>query len=438
MTDLYFTKGHKNLLSLAFSGVFFFFMGCKRDTGAVQTLNLTNISSITLTDRAICIAREALKKNNNLNLFPLLVSGKDTIPSQVNDLDGDGVWDQLFFVINIEAKEKKTVQLSWVSSIPEFPLKTSVRFRKRESKDEIAKPANEEILLANQVPAALGFQKYQTDGPTWENDKVGFRHYLDGRNATDIFGKKKAEITPENVGMDSVGVLKDNYHVMHHWGRDIFPVGNSIGLGGFALLSGNKVERLGILSKDTLSNIEKTIFKIVGTGPVNSVLSYDYQNWNSSSGHVYQAQEVTSIWPGIYGYKKTVRLERLKEDDLLLVGLSNINNRKSLKEVKVGNFVCLIQHDSLTYDRKWILGTAIIVPQKGYNGYMVAPKEGQLTDSYLAKLRVENGESISYYGIAGWELSQDPNFKDPAHFTDYVTNLASQLSSEVVVEIKEN
>ncbi|MFI0429353.1 DUF4861 family protein [Mariniflexile sp. HMF6888] len=440
MAGLYFISRYqyKDLLSLVFLGVFLLFFGCNGESDVVQTLYLTNSSIIDLTDKAICIDRDEFKKDYSLNHFPLLISGKDTIPSQVNDLNGDEVWDQLFFVINLAAKENKMVQLFWVSTIPEFPVKTNVRFRKRESRDKLAKPANEEILLANQVPAALGFQKYQTDGPMWENDKVAFRHYLDGRNAIDIFGKKNAEITPSNVGVDSVGVLKDNYHVMHYWGRDIFPVGNSIGLGGFALLSGNKIERLGILSKDTLSNIEKTIFKIVENGPINSVLSYDYQNWRSSSGKVYRAQEVTSIWPGIYGYKNTVKMEGLKKEDLLLVGLSNINNRKPLKEIKVGNFICLIQHDSLTYNRQWILGTAIIVPKKGYNGYMAAPKEGQLTDSYLAKLKVENGEPISYYGVAGWELSQDPNFKDSTYFTNYVTKLASQLSTEVTVEIKEN
>jgi hypothetical protein len=32
------------------------------------------------------------------------------------------------------------------------------------------------------------------EGPGWESDLVGYRFYLDWRNATDVFGKK----TPEN------------------------------------------------------------------------------------------------------------------------------------------------------------------------------------------------------------------------------------------------
>ena len=61
-------------------------------------------------------------------------------------------------------------------------------------------PATEEVLPANEVYKALGYQRYQTDGPSWENDKVGFRHYLDGRNSKDVFGKKTPPPSPFDRG----------------------------------------------------------------------------------------------------------------------------------------------------------------------------------------------------------------------------------------------
>ncbi len=108
----------------------------------------------------------------------------------MNDLDGDGKWDELFLVTDFAPNEKKIATLSWSLKDPKFPIKTSVRFGKREAKDLPVQPATQEVLMANQVHKTLGFQKYQTDGPSWENDKVGFRHYLDGRNSKDVFGKK--------------------------------------------------------------------------------------------------------------------------------------------------------------------------------------------------------------------------------------------------------
>ncbi len=376
------------------------FVGCKTYKNTTETgIVLSNDSNLELTDKPISIARKLLPVNNSTNNYPVLIYKNDTIPSQVNDLDGDGKWDELFVVANFLANEKKNTKLVWVKNAPKFTVRTSVRFGKREAENIPLQPATEETVNASQVYKTLGFQKYQTDGPTWENDKIGFRHYLDGRNSKDVFGKKIPAITPENVGINSKGAVEDNYHVMNDWGRDIFPVGNSAGLGGYALLVGDQINRLGILGTDSLNNIEKTTFKIVSEGPENSILSYDFHNWNAS-GNKYQAKEITSIWPGMYGYKNTVTLDGLKGNEMLLIALSNINNQKPLNVVESGNFVCLMQHDKLGYNREWIMGTAIIVPKKDYNGYMEAPKTGQLTNSYLAKFKVENNEPISYYAIA--------------------------------------
>ncbi|MFD0990124.1 DUF4861 domain-containing protein [Mariniflexile jejuense] len=409
-------------------------MACKtqkQDT----IISLTNASDILLTDKPVVIKRNQFSNTISSSQFPLLLIGTDTIPSQMNDIDADGNWDELFFVINFSANETKNIQLKWIDTKPSYEVKTSVRFGKRSSKNTPVQPATDELLLANEVHKALGYQPYQTDGPTWENDKVGFRHYLDGRNAKDVFAKKTAAITPENVGIDSVGGVEDNYHVMHDWGRDVFPVGNSVGLGGFAMLINDKVERLGITTNDTLNNIEKTTFKVTAEGSVNSILSYEYQNWEVS-GNKYQAQETTSIWPGMYGYKNTVSLSGLKGNETLLIGLSNINNEKGLNTVNVGDWVCLIQHDKLTYERQWVMGTALIIPKTSFKGVMEAPKEGQLTNSYLAKFKVENNKPISYYAIAACELSEDKNFIDSEYFTNYVVNLAKQLATEINIEIK--
>jgi len=409
-------------------------VGCKEQE-QITTIKLSNDSDNLLTDKAIIIKRTQLSKISSNNEFAILINKTDTIPSQLNDTNNDGAWDELFFVANFSAKETKTMQLKWIATNPNYVVRTSARFGKIASKDAAVEPASEEVLPANEVYKALGYQRYQTDGPSWENDKVGFRHYLDGRNSKDVFGKKTPGMTPETVGIDSLGGVEDNYHVMHDWGRDIFPVGNSVGLGGYALLVGDEIDRLGITLNDTLNNIEKTTFKIVAEGPVNSILSYNYHNWEAS-GNKYQVKETTSIWPGMYGYENTVSIDGLKGDEMLLIGLSNINNQKPLKVVEIENWVCLIQHDSLTYDRKWIMGTAIIVPKKGYNGYMEAPKTGQLTDSYLAKFKVENNQPLSYYAIAGWELSADKNFKDATYFNNYVINLIKQLATEIKIEIK--
>ena len=116
----------------------------------------------------------------------------DTIPAQLDDLNQDNKWDELFFVVNLPANNTQTFSLQWVASPLSFTKRTSIRFGKRMSAQEHVQPALSEAVYAADMPKKMGFQRYQTDGPSWENDKVGFRHYLDGRNAKDVFGKKVA------------------------------------------------------------------------------------------------------------------------------------------------------------------------------------------------------------------------------------------------------
>src|SRR5680860_867733 len=408
---------------------------CIKEVEKKQEIQLANTSDITLMDKAVSIRREQLTTADSLQNYPVLFNGTDTIPSQVNDINGDREWDELFLVANFDPKESKTLQLKWVGNAPEFPIRTSARFGKRASAETPVEPKMQETLTAKELPKSLGYQQYQTDGPSWENDKVGFRHYLDGRNAKDLFGKKTAEISPENVGINTDGAVEDNYHVMEDWGRDILSVGNSVGLGGYGLAVGDSLMRLGVTVDDSVNNVEKTTFKILAEGPVNSVLGYDYSGWKPSN-RSYDVKERTSIWPGMYGYKNTVSVSGLQGDENLIVGLVNINAEKPLTEITDNDtYVILYTHDKQIYEKEWWLGMALIVPKQLYKGYFEAPKTGKLSNTFLARLKIENNRPVSYYAVAGWELS-DKRFKEEAYFVAYVKQLTAELSAQIDIEIK--
>ena len=97
-------------------------------------------------------------------------------------------------------------------------------------------------------------------------------------------------------------------------------------------------------------------------------------------------------------------------------------------------YVVLYTHDKQTYEKEWWLGLAIIVPREAYLGNMEAPKTGRLSTSFLAKLKIENNQPISYYAVACWELS-DKGFSDQAYFERYLEDLVAQLAAEVQISI---
>lgn len=422
-------------LYATFIFVMMFMVHCKDNPKKESvSMTITNTTDISLTDKEISIKKEMISVNDKSKKYLIVLEGKDTIPSQTDDTDNDGEWDALFFVTDFKPKESKNIQVTWADVAPDYEIRTSARFGKRASLDSPVKPATKEIMFAHELPKSIGYQQYQTDGPSWENDKIGFRHYLDGRNAKDLFGKKSTKMSPENVGINAKGEVEDNYHVMEDWGRDILAVGNSVGLGGFALATETALLRLGVTVDDSINNVEKTTFQIRTEGPVKSELEFNYENWKPNE-MTYSVKEITTIVAGSYGYQNTVTITGLKGDETLAVGLVNINNDRPLQIIDQNEkFMILLTHDKQTYEKEWWLGMALIVPKNEYLGYIEAPKTGKLSHTYLAKLKIENDKPIRYYAVAGWELS-DIKFKDPAYFKAYVINIADQIAAKIAIKI---
>ncbi|MFD2530589.1 DUF4861 family protein [Polaribacter marinaquae] len=111
------------------------------------------------------------------------------------------------------------------------------------------------------------------EGPGWENNKVGYRLYLDWRNAIDVFGKKVDSLVLPYVGQDGF----DSYHEPSAWGQDILKAGKSMGIGGF-----------GRLVLDTIvhfQKVEKTIATIENTEK-SSAINIHYKNWKSGNDSI--------------------------------------------------------------------------------------------------------------------------------------------------------
>lgn len=423
------------LLSFGCAASLLFYAQTNSNAGGGKTIVLTNHSKIALKDKAVTIKRKLFPGIADGHKYPLIMSGTDTIPSQLDDLNGDNKWDELFFVADLEPGQTRTFSIKWVNEPPVYVKRTAVNFSKRYAADIPLKPATSETLYAKELPRSLGFQRYQTDGPSWENDKVGFRHYLDGRNAKDVFGKLVPYMALENVGINAKGEVEDNYHKMEKWGRDILAVSNSVGIGGVALLKGDELLRLGVTVEDKVNNVEKTSFKIVSNGPVRSIMNFSYHNWNPA-GENYQAQEETSIWPGMYAYNNTVKFSGLKHNEKLGIGLVNLNAEKKLTELRINDkWVALVSHERHSYNKEWWLGLALLVPASNYLGMMDAPNTGQLSNSWFAKIKITDGQPVNYFAIACWELS-DSRFADPVYFQQYVVDLAQQISASVKVVVK--
>ncbi|MEO6232707.1 MAG: DUF4861 domain-containing protein [Ferruginibacter sp.] len=427
----------KNTLAFLMFVLILSICSCNSDKRAGnQKITLTNTTNIELDNKAISIKRSEITQLPAGEKSPLLITESgDTIPAQLNDVDGDRQWDELFFVTNLTAKQSVIIQLNWVDAALNFTKRTNVRFGVRPVLDSKVSPADSATFYPDQLPGVIGYQHFQTDGPTWENDKVGFRLYLDGRNSVDVFGKKVAYMTPQNVGINAAGVTEANYSAMQEWGTDILAVGNSVGIGGISFMIGDSLARLGVTEKDSINNVDSTHFQIVANGPEKAIMKFTYNGWRPMNRD-YFVQTTTSIWPGMYAFNNQVICKNLKGDETLVVGLVNSNTDHPVTEININDkWVALFTHDKQAVDKQWWLGLALLLPKDAYLGYIETPKTGSLSTTFLGKLKIENNKAVNYFAIAGWELS-DERFKDSTYFKNYVSNFADQQAAEVTVTIE--
>jgi hypothetical protein len=346
----------------------------------------------------------------------------------------DGEWDELAVLLNLPANESKTISIRFVerSEVPDFPEKTNVRFGVLE--EQGVQAVEKLTLTADELPVPL-FERFQMDGPAWENDLVGFRQYIDGRNGRDLYGKTAPGMALDTVGISDEGTLEDNYHVMLPWGRDILAVGNSLGLGGLAISKNKDIVRLGVRLDAERNNVDTTHYQLISEGPVRSIFKLTYQGWDTGFGKVDLTNEV-QIWAGQYGYTNKVSLNSNAETDTLVVGMVNIHNDKApeLLDETTETHTAFYTHDQQTYDKGWYLGMGLVFPSENYLRFMNAPdSDPGVTNSFLHLLELNGNKALEYEVFAGWELS-DANFSSRDYFHDFMEIELQKTANPLVVE----
>jgi len=391
-------------------------------------ITIVNSIDINRVDHAVSISREKLStliSSVKNDMFPLLkdMDGK-VIPSQIDDLDKDGKWDELFFLIDLKASETKVLNVLFVDrkDVPDFKVRSNVRF---------ADMTQEHVELdgADRLKSSKSSnsQKYFTmEGPAWENDKVAFRNYYDARNGFDIFGKKTTEMV-----LDKVGLTPHSYHEIADWGMDILKVGNSLGAGAIAIKKDGKFYRF-VDAETNEAMFESGEVDIIADGPLRSIIKMKVNGWEVD-GNKYNLIHEISIWGGVQFYKSKVTVSGLKGGESLVTGIVNIDSDSLIFFEPNNKFVCLATHDNQAYDGEK-LGMAILLHKSNFIAHIEAPEEGVgIVKTYMVELKLENEKPVKFCYYSGWEL-QNENFMNADYFIDLIKSDAQKFADKVVVK----
>ena len=424
----------KTLLTL----LTFICVGCVTTNRSAQTVVLTNNTGSDRVDEAFVIQREQFK-NAKAGLLPALKNEQgEWVACQADDLDKDGQWDELVFVYSLRQGEKAKLSVEWVDAqdYPQFTPRTNVRYGKMTAPGKI-EILPTDVLGKYKLPRGEGYP-YQTDGPAWENDKMGFRHYFDGRNVRDVFGKRTDRMVMDSVGIRPDGTPGDTYHVMDWWGRDIMSGASSFGLGGVALQTPDSLIRLGVPIEETTNNIDSTRYTLMVNGPVRSIFKLDFYGWDIY-GEKVNVYETMTIWAGKYGYENRIKTTPLPKATHLVTGIVNNFNDRPYTQEKVGRFEIMSTHDKQTYDKVWYMGMSVLIDEENWtNQLLEAPKTGNgITTTWYTLLKPDKQGEYRWNCCAAWEIT-DERFADKDFYINMIREYSNELSTKVTVKVVNN
>lgn len=240
------------------------------------------------------------------------------------------------------------------------------------------------------------------EGPGWENSQVGYRLYLDWRNAIDIYGKKVDTLVLPYVGQDGF----DSYHEQSPWGQDILKAGKSLGIGGYGRYMNDTVAHFRTV-KNTIASVENL--------DNASTVSISYKEWKTGDESIDLDSKLT-----IYPQDRFTKAELTPSKEItgICTGIVKLHDLPLLKkEGQKWAYIATYGAQTLVSDTDK-LGMAVF-----YKLDEVAEqKEG--TDDHLVLFKPST-ETLTYYFLGAWEQELNGITNE----SDFTKDLNSKLAT---------
>jgi unsaturated chondroitin disaccharide hydrolase len=190
------------------------------------------------------------------------------LPSQVDDLDGDNKADELAFQIDLRPHQTRIVTISYGDADTIFRIRDDY-------------PKRTDALFATKI-----------QGPGWESELNAWRIYFDPRNAIDLYGKRRLTLQ-----LQMFATPEYPYHDESPNGRDIYEIGDALGIGS----AGAWVE--GKLVK--VADVDKRSWRVISNGPVRAIVELTYEGWKVAGKSVTLRSRFTQ-WAGDRGFVHSI------------------------------------------------------------------------------------------------------------------------------------
>ena len=313
------------------------------------------------------------------------MAGGAELPSQLDDLDGDGIFDELVFPVEFEAGEPLGVRVEY-SSVPAThdykPLVNAQMWWKNPDKT-----LTEKSLLASDKDDM--YRKLHHHGPAFESEYAAYRIYFDKKQSVDTYGKKQPRLElRETMWYPSDEQLAAGY------GHDNLRVFGTISVG--ALKGWNPAGRC----MEHIVDMRRREAAIRAYGPLRTVVDMRVEGWKYGGREI----DMTSRYI-LYGGGSVVKVEnRIEGEEVdaleFATGVMKIADNR-VRIVRDDDSYVLEtvgrdfpENDTLKWERETV-GLAVWLPAR-----QVASQIDDAT-SYLCQLHPAQGR-VDYWFVMGW------------------------------------
>ena len=226
-------------------------------------LKVTNPNNARINNAPVVVA---LDKYKNIPVheraaLAVFVDGKQ-ISSQLDDLNTDGVPDELIFLINLKKEQTRTVTLKTIPASQRDSFPTEVYA------DMITKEKKGPKVFVREASSTKN-DMYNTmyhHGVAFESALIAYRIYFDNKSTVDVYGKKKQQLE-----LATTGWYPTDAQLAEDYGDDILQVFSLVGVGSVKGWDGSKATHIDTFDKRTQ--------RIVSTGKLRTVVESEVEGW---------------------------------------------------------------------------------------------------------------------------------------------------------------
>lgn len=310
------------------------------------------------------------------------------VPCQLDDMDGDLLMDEVFFLADIKAGETQVFDVELMAKEAEGGVEpriyTALQIRDKQDK-------HPDVLKVEAAGSSFLFNDIYMHGVTIESELTGYRIYFDHRQNIDLYGKKHRRIElPETQFYTSVEQLAQGY------GVDVLWAGNAIGCGSFKDWKDGKPENW--------TDVKVRGQRVVTTGALRTVVEVYDLGTKAEDGTLYNMCQRYSLYAGHRDLKVDVTFDKVL-DKAFCTGVQKVGvtaddsvRRGHLPEGILradgiaASWGC--DYPDMGKKQQWPpepVGLAVYVPTE----YVTETKEDDL--NYLYVLKADKNATIHYY-----------------------------------------